>query len=73
MDESLTFREAYAATYAFLLELHERFGFDQLGGILGSMSLLEDGGSVDPAVWSDWQRAAERAKRGEINMSLRIR
>lgn len=27
---------------------------DDLGGILGSMSFLQDGGTADPAMWEVW-------------------
>ena len=53
MDENLTHKEAYDAMYAFLAELYERFGFDQLGGVLGGMSFLEDGTTADPAIWNE--------------------
>ena len=73
MEENLTPQQAYTAMYAFLVELYERFGFDQLGGILGGMSFLEDGGTADPAIWNDWLRAVEKAKQGQVDARLRLK
>jgi len=72
MDARLTVEVAYKAMYAFFLELHERFGFDQFGGILGGMSLLEDGSTADAAIWNDWLRAVDKAKRGQVDPRLRL-
>jgi hypothetical protein len=60
MDLSLTPKEAYYAMYSFLNELHEKYEFDQLGGLLGGMSVLEDGSTADPALWNDWLRIVEK-------------
>ena len=41
--------------------------------MLGGMSLLPDGGTADPAVKSDWQRAVQRAmKEGSAWLTLRL-
>ncbi len=72
MNENLTPQEAYKAMHAFLRELYERFGFDQLGGVLGGMSFLEDGTTADPAIWNDWVRAVEKVKRGQVDTDLRL-
>ena len=57
----LTREQAYAAMFRFLEELWERTGSDDLGGLLGGMSVLDDGSTADPAVEHDWQRAVEFA------------
>jgi len=62
MEPQLTTKEAYAAMYLFLNELYEKYGFDQLGGILGGMSLLEDGSTADPGCWHDWLRMVEKSR-----------
>jgi hypothetical protein len=72
-EESLTLNQAYDAMYAFLVELYQEFGFDQLGGILGGMSLLENGTTADPAIWGDWLRAVEKAKQGQVDSKLRLK
>jgi hypothetical protein len=70
MNEDLSVRQAYEATFAYLLDLYLNHGIDQLGGVLGDMSFLEDGTTADPAAWQDWLRAVERAKLGEVDTTL---
>lgn len=50
----LTVNLAYKAMYVYFENLYETTRIDDLGGILGGMSLLPDGGTADPAIWSDW-------------------
>lgn len=38
MEEMLSAKQAYLAMYSFLEELYSKYQFDQLGGLLGSMS-----------------------------------
>lgn len=73
MDDTLTIKEAYVAMYAYLRMLHELTGSEELGGLLGGMSLLEDGTPADPAVWSDWLRAVEQAKAGRVDLGLGLK
>lgn len=73
MEEKLTLKEAYAAMYAYLQRLYETTGSEDLGGFLGSMSLLEDGGPADPAVWSEWVRAVQQARQGKVRMNLGLK
>lgn len=47
-------REAYIAMTVFLDSVFERTQSDDLGSLLGSLSLLKDGSSADPALWHDW-------------------
>lgn len=70
MDDKITVKEAYAAMYAYLQMLYDTTGSDDLGGFLGSMSLLEDGTPADPGVWEDWMRAVQRARDGQIHLAL---
>lgn len=60
----LTEKQAYAAMFHFLDELYQRTKSDYLAVLLGSMSLLPDGGSADPAVDADWQKAVGYALGG---------
>jgi len=46
---------------------------DDIGSLLGSMSLLEDGRTADPAIESDWLKAVEKALEGEVNAGLVLR
>lgn len=55
--EKLSVENSYRAMYLFLFRLYEMTDSDDLAGFLGSMSLLEDGKPVDPAVWNDWLNA----------------
>lgn len=73
MGEQISVRQAYLAMYSFLDELYTKYEFDQLGGLLGSLSLLSDGSPADQAAWSDWLRAVERAKGDQVHAALRIR
>ena len=72
MDEQISTRQAYLAMYSFLDELYTKYEFDQLGGLLGGMSLLSDGSAADQAIWFDWLRAVERAKGNRVDATLRI-
>jgi hypothetical protein len=59
--------------YAFLRMIYERTESDQLGVLLGGMSLLQDGGTADPAVWHDWEAAVRKARADEVNLGLNLR
>lgn len=73
MAEPLSKREAYAAMYAFLEAIYERTRSDELGVLLGGMSLLEDGGTADPGVWHDWEEAVRKVREGEADLELHLR
>ena len=60
----MTDKQAYAATFYFLEQMFLRTGSDELGALLGSMSLLADGGTADPAMAKDWQAAVDYALGG---------
>jgi hypothetical protein len=57
-DQTLNTKQAYVAMYSFLANAFER-GWRDLGGLLGSLSLLEDGEPADPALWMDWEAAVQ--------------
>ena len=61
----LSAQQAYAAMYAFLEA--------DLGALLGSMSLHEDGTPADPAIGSDWERAVSQAIQGQVDLKLTLR
>jgi ribosomal protein L1 len=69
---SITEQQAFEAMYAFLNEFYERTKSQEVGALLGSMSLLPDGKTADPTVWSDWQRCVRQAKRGEVQSRLEL-
>ncbi len=61
---TLTETQAYAAMFHFLEDFYFRTKSDDVGSLLGSMSLLPDGGTADPAVAGDWQKAVKFAADG---------
>ncbi|MEO1211089.1 MAG: hypothetical protein AAFX78_16305 [Cyanobacteria bacterium J06638_20] len=65
-------KDAYLAMFSFLENLYKRTKSDDLGGLLGGMSLLEDGSPADPAMWNDWLASLERLQNGEVDASLRL-
>lgn len=68
----LTDRQAYLAMFHFLQEKYRMGGLDDLGGLLGSMSLLADGSTADPAFADDWRQAVEAALSGTVDSALRL-
>ena len=73
MDEPISVREVYLAMYSFLDELYTKYEFDQFGSLLGSMSLLADGAPADQAVWADWLKAVDLARKQQVDAALRIK
>lgn len=59
MATTMTPEQAYQAMFLFLERYYEATGADDIGVLLGSMSLLEDGQPADPAMWADWCKAVE--------------
>lgn len=47
--------QAYRAMFVFLERYYELTQTDDVGALLGSMRLLEDGRPVDAAMWEEWQ------------------
>ena len=70
--DKITIREAYAATYRYLQRHYELTGADEVGALLGSMSLLPDGRSADPAAWSAWVQAVEDLRAGVVDADLAL-
>ena len=71
-QSKLTNKQAFLAMYAFLEEYYESTNSDDIGGLLGSMSLLPDGGSADAAVQDEWNEAVEKVLNGQVNGKLEI-
>ncbi|WP_224367595.1 hypothetical protein [Hyalangium versicolor] len=71
--DQITLREAYAAMYRYLEKAYELTGADELGGLLGTLSLLPDGQPADPAAWTDWLHAVEEVRAGRGNLQLEIK
>jgi hypothetical protein len=60
MEEKLTLLEAYKAMLSFLDEYYFHYELDNLGGILGSLELMPNNTTADPAAWEDWLEAVKR-------------
>ena len=69
---TLTEEQAYLAMFSFLEAEYLLTSSDEIGGLLGSMSLLPDGSTVDPAVKDQWKEAVARTLRGEVNSALTL-
>ena len=67
----LTQEQAYLAMY-FFLDKQFSLGWEHLGGLLGSMSLLSDGTPADPALASDWREAVGAALSGSVSAQLQL-
>ncbi len=64
-EQRLTPRQAYLCMFEFLRRHDERGPTDEVGGLLGSLSLLPDGPPADPACSSDWAEAVAAALAAE--------
>jgi hypothetical protein len=69
----LSEKQAYAAMFAFLEHRYDMTKSDDLGALLGSMSLLPDGKTVDPAIWEDWLDAMHKAQAGSVAVNLELK
>lgn len=68
----LTARQAYLAMYSFLDDYYQRTKSDDVGSLLGSMSLLVDGTPADPAIEGEWSTAVQSALSGGVDAALRL-
>ena len=58
--------------FAFLKAHYEREPSDDIGAILGSLSLLQDGRPADPACAKDWEEAVVATLGGAADANLRF-
>lgn len=72
LNDKLNLKEAFSAMYAFLEAEYELTGSDELGSLLGSISLLNDGSTADPAAWRQWEQAVEKVLAGKVQVELRL-
>jgi len=70
--QKLSEREAYSAMFAFLEQRFQLSGSDELGALLGSMSLLPNGITADPAIWEDWLAAVKKAASGSVKLDIEL-
>ncbi|UNK20187.1 hypothetical protein MNQ98_09320 [Paenibacillus sp. N3/727] len=59
---SLSELEAFNAMVDFLEEYYKRTKADEIGGLLSSLIILDDGITADPAAWKDWIQSVSRIK-----------
>lgn len=59
--------------FTFLEKHYEMTRSDDLGALLGSMTLLTDGKTADPAIWEDWREAVKKAQTGEVNANMELK
>lgn len=45
---------------------------DDVGSLLGGMSLLSDGEPADPAYLSEWNEAVEKVQHGSVDADLHL-
>lgn len=69
---NMSSEQAYAAMYAFLDAWYQKTKSDDLGALLGSMSLLPDGAPADSAIHSDWELAVSKAVQGNVDTRLKL-
>ena len=63
MFDAITVREGFAAMFKFLEAHYGRTKSDDVACLLGSLTLLPDGSTLDPAAKDDWLRAVDEARR----------
>ena len=72
MELKLSDDRAYMAMFAFLEHQYELSASDDIGALLGAMSILQDGSTADPAIAEDWSNALSKAERGDVDIGLRL-
>jgi hypothetical protein len=61
----LTEHQAYRAMLKFLESQYDRARSDDLGSLLGSAELLNDGDSADPAILAEWKECVAAVLAGD--------
>lgn len=59
--DSLDQKQAMTAMFLFLEQYWRQTNSDDVAGLLGSLSIQEDGMPADQAMWSEWQECCEQA------------
>jgi hypothetical protein len=65
--EKLTPTEAFQVMLLFLETYYEQTQSDDIGALLGSLQLLEDGKPADPAMWQVWLQYSNSVKLSSLN------
>lgn len=58
----LTPKEAFEAMTMFLDMFYNDTQSDDVGALLGGMTMNEDGQTFDPAYWHEWMECIQRVK-----------
>jgi len=66
-------KQAYLTMFEFLDNYYQLTKSDDIGELLGSMSLLQDGEAADPAIWNDWLKVIEKVKQNKVNAELKLK
>lgn len=56
----LTEKQAFLAMVSFLENYYKQTKSDEIGALLGSLQLLDDGITADPAMWDDWLKILQQ-------------
>lgn len=72
VDENrvISIKQAYAAMYRFLEIEFELTSSADIGGLLGGLSLLDDGSPADIAAWDQWLQSVDDVLHGNVDISL---
>lgn len=70
VNKKLSINQAYDAMFDFLEEHYNALQGDEVGSLLGSMSLMEDRKPLDPALWETWERCVAKALKGQVKSGL---
>lgn len=65
-------QQAYIAMYHFLDNYYWRTHSDDVASFLSGMSTLCDGGTADPAIWSDWIKSVKHLFEPSENIKQKI-
>ena len=72
MTNTLTRKQAYLAMYAFLENYYDLSKADDVGALLGGLSLTADGSPLDSAFWVDWEEAVQRVMDGDVDAEIEL-
>lgn len=59
----LTEEEAFQAMFLFLEKYYHLTKADDVGNLLGSLMIVENGKPLDIALWYDWIKSVEEVKK----------
>jgi hypothetical protein len=69
---NLTEKQAFLAMIFFLEQYYQQTESDDVGALLSSLQLLEDGMTADPAMWDDWLEVISRTLSNQLETVVKI-